>query len=168
MRKRLVPALILAASAMAGAAIAATTPPPADDDRPGMAGGPGEDGGPGGHHRHFFMRQHWNPAAHLDGRLAYIKAELKIKPAQEGAWTDFAAAFRKSATILDESRPGKPGERQGPMPIPARLDRAEQRLTAHLDALKTVKGPASKLYDSLDDSQKKAADELVLGPMAMR
>lgn len=171
MHKRFVPALILAASALAGAAIAATAQPPGDpmDPPAGMSGpGPGE-GGPG--HHPGFMRHDFDPAAHIEGRLAFLKAELKIKPAQESAWSDYATALRKSTAILSQARPQGKSEDRGewkPLPVPARLDRAEQRLNAHMEALKAIKGPATKLYDSLDDGQKKTADELIMQRMAMR
>jgi len=165
MRKIIVPALILGISALAGAGLVAAAPQSDSMDTPaGMTDGPGGDGH--GHHR-FMMRHHWSPTEHLDGRLAYLKAELKIKPAQESAWSDFAAAARKSATIVEEARPEKPGGTRAALPVPARLDRAEERLTARLDALKALKSPTKKLYDSLDDTQKKSADELFHGPMGM-
>ena len=168
MRKNLLPALVLVGSALAGAGlVAVAAPPPKPMDPPaGMMGPPGADGP--GYHRMMTMR-HRSLSAHLDGRLAYLKAELKIKPAQESTWSDFAAGMRKSATILEESRPRMDREdRTGPPPVPARFDLAEQRLTARLDALKAIKGPAKRLYDSLDDDQKKTADELLRGPMGAR
>ena len=166
MRKLLVPALVLGLSGIAGAGLVAAAPQSDPQDPPGMMDGQGP-GGPG--HHGFMMRHHWNPAEHLDGRLAFLKAELKIKPAQEGVWSDFASAMRKSTTILAEARPEQPKDGKfEPPPLPARLDRAEQRLQARLDALKAIKSPAKKLYDSLDDTQKKSADELFHGPMGMR
>src|SRR5262249_11760055 len=123
-----------------------------------------------GHHgmHRGFMRRDFDPTAHLEGRLAFLKTELQIKPAQESAWSDFASAARKSASILAQARPTQPEDRQGPPAMPERLDRAEQRMTAHREALKTVKAPAKKLYDGLDETQKKTADELAFaGPMGM-
>jgi LTXXQ motif family protein len=166
MRKNLLPALVLIGATLTGAGVVAVAAPPAPPEAPADMAGPHKDGP--GHHR-FMMRHHRNPGAHLDGRLAYLKAELKINPAQEGNWSDFAAAMRKSTAMLEESRPKMDRkDRAEPLAVPARFDLAEKRLTARLDALKTIKGPAKKLYDSLDDSQKKSADELLMGPRGMR
>jgi hypothetical protein len=37
---------------------------------------------------------------HIDGRLGYIKAELKITDAQEALWNSYAAAARASANAM--------------------------------------------------------------------
>jgi hypothetical protein len=37
---------------------------------------------------------------HIDGRLAFVRAELKITDAQQKAWDDFAAAMRAAANTL--------------------------------------------------------------------
>lgn len=39
-------------------------------------------------------------ASHIDGRLAYIKAELKIADAQESLWDTYAAAARDNANTM--------------------------------------------------------------------
>ena len=37
-------------------------------------------------------------ASHIEGRIAYLKAELKITPAQEAQWDKVAQAMRQNAT----------------------------------------------------------------------
>jgi hypothetical protein len=51
--------------------------------------------------------------------------------------------------------------------VPARLDRQETMLTAHLDGLKALKAALEPLYASLSGEQKKVADGLMIGPMGM-
>jgi periplasmic protein CpxP/Spy len=50
------------------------------------------------HHRaHAWM----TPGQMVDGRIAFLKAELKITPAQETQWQQFAAVMRQNAQSLD-------------------------------------------------------------------
>jgi periplasmic protein CpxP/Spy len=43
------------------------------------------------------------PGQLVDGRVAFLKAELKITPAQEAQWQQFAAAMRQNAQSLDQA-----------------------------------------------------------------
>jgi LTXXQ motif family protein len=113
----------------------------------------------------------WNHGGHrmcgkgryLDGRLAFLKAELKITPEQEQVWNDYAAAVRTSADGMkehcDDIKEVK-GEDNRP-PLPERLDLRTKMMEAQLEALR-AKGKALKpLYDALSDDQKKTANELI-------
>jgi hypothetical protein len=126
-----------------------------------------------------------DPSEHVEGRLAFLKTELKITDAQAPQWNAFADAVRVNAKRMGgpmgAGRPGGmmgmmgqgmmmgPGMMQGQpgagMSLPERLDRAEQRLAAHLDTLRAMKGPTTQLYAALSDEQKRLADRLMHGPM---
>ncbi len=43
------------------------------------------------------------PGQLVDGRIAFLKAELKITPEQEAPWQQMAAAMRQNATALDQA-----------------------------------------------------------------
>src|SRR5579864_8974414 len=43
------------------------------------------------------------PGQLVDGRIAFLKAELKITPAQEASWQPVAAAMRENAHSLDQA-----------------------------------------------------------------
>jgi periplasmic protein CpxP/Spy len=43
------------------------------------------------------------PGQLVDGRIAFLKAELKITPAQEAQWQPVAAAMRENANSLDQA-----------------------------------------------------------------
>ena len=43
------------------------------------------------------------PGQFVDGRIAFLKAELKITPAQEAQWQPVAAAMRENASALDQT-----------------------------------------------------------------
>ncbi len=117
---------------------------------------------------------------HVEGRIAYLRAELKITDAQAGAWDAFAAALRANAKGLAAvreammgqmamGRPGTaPGEAKAPMPMPMpvqtlaqRLDAQERWQTARLDGTRAIKSAFMKLNDVLSPDQRKAADELL-------
>jgi exonuclease VII small subunit len=51
------------------------------------------------------------------------------------------------------------------MTLPERLDQQEKVLTARLEAFKRASVAVKPLYAALDDSQKRVADLILLGPM---
>jgi len=107
---------------------------------------------------------------HIEGRLAYLKAELKITDAQLPQWNTFAAAVRASATQMNDmmkqgSAMMMPGGSQPT--LPQRLDLAEKHMSAHLEMLRKLKSTLLPLYASLSDEQKRSADALFQGPMGM-
>ena len=113
----------------------------------------------------------------VEGRIAFLRTELKITEAQAGAWNAFAAALRTNAQKLGEVRaammpqPGA-GQQQAAPTIAARLDLQERRLQARLEGTRAIKSAVTNLYATLSDDQKKTADELLaphlgLGMMPM-
>lgn len=112
----------------------------------------------------------------VEGRIAFLRTELKITDAQAGAWNAFADTLRANAKKLGELRAsmmGKPGEAQQPAATMAdRLDRQEQWLLARLDGTRTMKTAFTKLNEALSDEQKKTASDILpphlgMGMMAM-
>lgn len=108
------------------------------------------------------------PLQHVEGQLAFWKAELKITDAQAPQWTAFADAFRNSATQFRQAMTQVPNT-TGTMPAPELMERRVNMLTAEVDAMKPVLAAAKTLYAALSDDQKKTADELMAEHfMAMR
>jgi hypothetical protein len=120
------------------------------------------------------------PFDHIEGRLAFLKTELKITAAQEPQWSTFADAVRSVARSMKEMHEqmmqgghGGGGMMRGgtqgaaAATAPARLDHYERMLTARLEALRIVKSTFDPLYSALSDEQKKTADELLSGPMGV-
>ncbi|MFZ2158816.1 MAG: Spy/CpxP family protein refolding chaperone, partial [Bradyrhizobium sp.] len=107
----------------------------------------------------------------IEGRIAFLRAELKITDAQAGAWNTFAEALRDNAKKLGELRAsmmGKPGDAQQQAPTMAdRLDRQEQWLLARLEGTRAMKAAFSKLNEALSDEQRKAANDLLAPHMGM-
>ena len=107
-------------------------------------------------------------AGHIDGRLAYIKAELKVTEAQESLWNSYAAAARDNANaMLTHCSTMMSQHGASAVSLPDRLDQHEQLMTAHLEAMRAMNKALKPLYAALSDSQKHTADELAWGPMGM-
>ncbi len=107
-------------------------------------------------------------ASHLDGRLAYIKAELKITEAQEPLWKAYADAARDNANgMVGHCTTMMSPKGAAGLSLPDRLDLHEQFMAAQLDALRAMNKALKPLYAALSDDQKKIADQMFWGPMGM-
>jgi LTXXQ motif family protein len=102
-------------------------------------------------------------ADHVEGRIAFLKAELKITDAQLSQWNTFADALRSNARQTAEML-GTAGQ-AGALNAPDRLDRREKMLTSMLAMVRSTKAALSPLYAVLSNEQKKLADSLVREPM---
>ena len=110
---------------------------------------------------------------YVEGRIAFLRAELKITDAQMSAWNAFADALRANAKKLGEVRAAmmsRSGSGQQPLTLADRLDLQEQWLVARLEGIRTIKPAFVSLFSTLTDEQKKTANELLaphMGMMAM-
>lgn len=104
-------------------------------------------------------------SSNVEGRIASLKTDLKITDAQAPQWNRFADALRGTAKSMNSmyQQMMQPGTAAT---LPARLDRQEKMLSAHLTSLKTLKEALEPLYSSFSDEQKKLADGMI-GPMGM-
>ena len=107
-------------------------------------------------------------SGHIEGRLAYLKAELKIAEAQTTLWNAYAAAARENAKAMTAhcTTMMKPRGSTA-LSLPDRLDQHEQFMAAQLDAMRAMNKALKPLYAALSDAQKKTADQLFWGPMGM-
>jgi len=105
-------------------------------------------------------------AHHVDGRLAFLKTELKITDAQLPLWNAVADAMPANAKTMGDMAGGMMGGSQTAT-LPDKLAMREKMMTAHLEALRKFKAAVDPLYAALNDEQKKTADELLIGPMGM-
>jgi hypothetical protein len=103
----------------------------------------------------------------IDGRLAYMKAELKITEQQTAAWDGFAAAARSNAeshnammeSIFEEA------DDEADKALPERLALRITLMEARLEQMKALKGSIDTLYGVLSEEQRKTADDIVLPMM---
>jgi hypothetical protein len=104
----------------------------------------------------------------VEGRIAFLRAELKITDAQNAAWNAFADALRANAKSLGEVRASMSGASQ--QSLVDRFALQEKWLAARLEGTRAIKTALTNLVGVLSDEQKKAADELLaphMGMMAM-
>ena len=145
---------------------------PAEQRAPGMMGQRGMMPmmgmmGPGG-----MMYMMMSMGDHVEGRIAFLKTELKIMDAQTPQWNAFADALRANAQRITEMRTtmmqgGMMGQGDASLSAPDRLDRMEKMMTTMLEVVKTMKSALGSLYAVLSDEQRKVADQLIHGPMAV-
>jgi hypothetical protein len=98
---------------------------------------------------------------HIEGHIAFLKAELHITPAEEAPWSKVAAVMRADAADFERFWPQNLAKIQAP---PTALQHLEERVAytalrakceqRFLDAFRP-------LYEMLSDAQKKTADELL-------
>ncbi len=107
-------------------------------------------------------------ADHLEGRLAFLKTELKITDAQLAQWNAFADAARTSAAQMTEMMKQKLAMKpdDAKSGLPERLAMHEKQMTSHLEMLRRMSAALTPLYATFSDEQKAAADSL-LCPMKM-
>ena len=105
--------------------------------------------------------------ARTDGRIAFLKAELKITPAQAPAFDAFAGVLRRNADEMTAEMK-KAQERHASDTVKRRPTALEQ-LERRADAAKTQAAQSQRyldafkpLYTQLTDEQKKTADEILV------
>jgi hypothetical protein len=110
----------------------------------------------------------------VEGRIAFLRTELKITEAQTSAWNAFAEALRANAKKLGEVRGSmmahmNAAQQQAPT-LADRLGLQEQWLAARLEGTRALRSAVTTLYGALSDDQKKTANEILaphIGMMAM-
>ena len=143
----------------------------ADHGRPGM--------GPGGHHRHHRHGAGMLSPERIEGRLAFLKAELKITEAQAPQWNTFADALRaqaKDATArraerhaAHQARAGQAapqsgqhaGQQRQAKPLPERMAAMEAMMQRQLQRVQQLRSTVEPLYSVLSPEQRKTADALI-------
>lgn len=106
----------------------------------------------------------------VEGRIAFLRAELKITAAQQSHWDAVAGAIRAEATASKGMPSMIPGDMMQPdagrKTLPQELSGMERALSSRLDGLRRLNAVLAPFYEALDESQKTTADEL-LWPMSI-
>ncbi len=100
--------------------------------------------------------QHGDAADLLQRRLAMIKVDLRITPAQEGDWQEFSSTVTKVATRAIAAR--KQLMENRPQTLPQQLDRRDEIMKQRLVDMQDIDTAAKKLYEKLTPDQKIIAD----------
>ena len=104
---------------------------------------------------------------HVEGRLAFLKTELKITDQQLPLWNNFAHAVRDNAKAMKDMMQGGMMGTSQTATFPQRLASREKMMSAHIEALRKLQSAVDPLYAAFNDAQKKAADQLMLSPMGV-
>jgi len=96
----------------------------------------------------------------LEGRIAFLKSELQISDKQAADWNGVAEALRSSRQHLLEAR--KMMAMDDRLGSADRLEHYERHLSERLEALKAARLAFTRLYASLNESQKQTADSILL------
>lgn len=133
------------------------------------------DWGYGGHERcergeggHGFMsrQSRFEPGRHIEGILAYVKAELKITADQEQAWNKFADVVRDNAKARAAARQARATGRQASpdgkvAPLTERIDSRLDAMEERTDMFKKMAEAAKTLYAQLTPEQQGIADHML-------
>jgi protein CpxP len=109
--------------------------------------------------RHHAMARKM-PGQFADGRIAFLKAELKITPAQETQWQQVDTAMRENAKSLDQTMTTARQDRTS-MDAVQRLELREQFAKVRADNDARLLAAFKPLYASLSPEQQHMANQLV-------
>ena len=111
------------------------------------------------------------PFEHVEGRIAYLKAELGITGAQSAPWAAFADAMRADAAAMRAAHEemAKGGTMKDAMPaaLPDRFAAQRKMMSARIAMLDRMEAGATPLYAVLSAEQRKVMDQAMPGPMGM-
>ena len=98
----------------------------------------------------------------VEGRIAFLRTELKITDAQNAAWNAFADVLRANAKSLGEVRASMtPQAGAAQQSLIDRVALQEKWLAARLEGTRAIRTALTGLVGTLSDDQKKTADELL-------
>lgn len=109
------------------------------------------------------------PGRYVEGKLAFLEAELGITEDQEPAWQEFAAVIRESERARSdrwqerrehwkEERKSGRDERSG---LDERIDRRLEAMDRRVATFTKIGEAAKKLYAQLTPEQQRTADDML-------
>jgi hypothetical protein len=104
------------------------------------------------------------PFFHIEGRIAFRKAELAITDAQAPQWSAFADSLRERTKTTRNSMTNTMPTDQ-PANAADRTDVMVKMMSAHLESMKKFATAEKGLYAVLTDARKTTAEELLGGSM---
>ncbi len=115
------------------------------------------------------MQEMGDPTRHVEGRIAFLHAELAITEAQEPLWASLADALRQNAAGMAQAAPADHGHDNSSVVVGQLLDQ-QHALETRLDGLRAVNAALKPLADALSEEQRATLDALfphVSGMMGM-
>jgi ABC-type sugar transport system substrate-binding protein len=105
--------------------------------------------------------EHFRPGRHIEGRIAFLKTELKITDSQQPLFDRVAAVMRDGAKEMEQVAAQLHGNRGQPQSAVERLEIRTRFATLRAQQSQRFLDAFKPLYASLSDDQKKTADELL-------
>jgi len=106
------------------------------------------------------------PFEHVEGRIAYLKAELKVTDAQSAPWTAFADTMRADASAMKTMHEGM-GKAPMPTAMPDRIAARRKMMSERMAIMDRSEASMKALYAALSTGQRTIFDQLMSGPMGM-
>lgn len=100
----------------------------------------------------------------VEGRIAFLRTEIKITDGQLPLWNAYADVLRQNAKSMTAMQ-GTMMPPTAPNAFPDHAAHQIKMLSARLDAAKAGEAAGRALYTVLTDAQKKTADELLAPAM---
>ncbi|MBI2960168.1 MAG: Spy/CpxP family protein refolding chaperone [Betaproteobacteria bacterium] len=101
-----------------------------------------------------------NPTAATEGRLAYLKSELKISSTQETAWQAYADQVKQQAETRQAWRNAPPAV---PASAPERMALRTEQMKKNVGQMEETTAAFKDLYAALTPEQKTLADQRLGG-----
>jgi hypothetical protein len=101
----------------------------------------------------------------VEGRVAFLKAELAITDAQKDVWNGYAEALKHNFESMKSTRQSMHGmmaSSQDKTPV-ERLDAHIAAMEGRIKSLNEIKPALTALYGALSAEQRKKADEIISG-----
>lgn len=148
MIRRTFPALALAA-VLAGGAAVALGPVVAQSQQTQQQPGHRPD------------RTAFDPGRHIEGRIAYLKTELKITDAQQPQFDAVANAMRDNAKAMRDAFQGMRADRGQPQTALSRMEARAKFARLRADGEAQMLAAFRPLYQAMSPDQQKSADEML-------
>ena len=106
-------------------------------------------------------RAAFEPGRHIEGRIAYLKTELKITDAQQPLFDAVANAMRDNAMAMGEAARSLRGDQNQPRTALSRLEARAKFAQLHADGEAKMLAAFRPLYQAMSPDQQKSADEML-------
>lgn len=110
---------------------------------------------------HHHGRAWMTPGQLVDGRIAFLKAELKITPAQEAQWQQLAAVMRQNAQSVDQTMANARQHQGTAMNAVERMEIRGQFAKVRAENQARLLTAFKPLYASLSPEQQQVANTLM-------
>jgi hypothetical protein len=97
----------------------------------------------------------------IEGRIAFLKAEMKVTDAQNAPWNAVTSVMRQNDRATRDLFRQFRESRDKPMSAIARLEWRERFASARTDSARNFLAAFRPLYESMSADQKRSADELL-------